>query len=340
VNHTPSPDPTEVVRRFLIEHSLLAPVDALTCTSLAGGVSSDIWRVDTPGGALCVKRALPTLRVAARWEAPVSRNAHEWAWLNFAFACQPQAVPRPFAHDPQAGLFAMAYLPPADYPVWKQQLLEGHTEPTTAQQIGAIVAALHNASAGREAVARQFDTLDTFNALRLDPYLLATAERHPGVARELRDLADRTGRMRVALVHGDVSPKNILVGPQGPVILDAECAWYGDPAFDIAFCLTHLLLKGVVRPDRRDVFLRDFEALANSYLNQIRFERPETLDARAAQLLSALLLARIDGKSPVEYLLGQPERQQRVRDIVLPLIATRVGGVLDVAHEWRRQMAI
>jgi tRNA A-37 threonylcarbamoyl transferase component Bud32 len=339
VKDTTSPEPTEILRRFLIEHSLLAPTDALTCTSLAGGVSSDIWRVDTPGGALCVKRALPTLRVAARWEAPVSRNANEWAWLNFAFAHEPQAVPRPLAHDPQAGLFAMAYLPSANYPVWKQHLLDGQADRRTAQQVGGIVSALHNASAGREDIARQFDTLDTFKALRLDPYLLATAECHPEVARELRDLADCTGRMRVALVHGDVSPKNILVGPRGPVILDAECAWYGDPAFDIAFCLTHLLLKGVVRPDRMDIYLRDFQALSSSYLNQIRFERPAALDARAAQLLPALLLARIDGKSPVEYLLGQPERQQRVRDIALPLIANSVDSVLDIAHEWRRRMA-
>ena len=100
-------------------------------------------------------------------------------------------------------------------------------------------------------------------------------------------------------MHGDVSPKNILVGPEGPVFLDAECAWYGDPAFDLAFCLNHLLLKCVWVPAAKEKLLQCFSALSSSYLQ--RFS-PENLEKRTASLLPALLLARVDGKSPVEYL--------------------------------------
>jgi aminoglycoside phosphotransferase (APT) family kinase protein len=275
--------------------------------------------------------------VSALWKAPVGRNANEWAWLRFAFAHKPQAVPQPLAHDPEAGLFAMSYLPPEQYPVWKQMLLDGRTDPRTADEIGGVIAALHNASAGNPEVARQFDTLDAFTALRLDPYLLATALRHPNLASQLHDLAGRTGRIKAALVHGDVSPKNILVGPEGPVILDAECAWYGDPAFDLAFCLTHLLLKSALHPHRTDAYLRIFEALATSYLSQIDFEPRAALDSRAASLLPALLLARIDGKSPVEYLLGEAEIQQWVREFAAPLLTDGPASVSDVAEQWRRQ---
>ena len=102
-------------------------------------------------------------------------------------------------------------------------------------------------------------------------------------------------------MHGDFSPKNILIGPEGPVILDAECAWYGDPAFDLAFVLTHLLLKGIWRPPQRMRYLECFRALVEAYSDYVVWEAPDAVDARTAALLPGLLLGRIDGKSPAEY---------------------------------------
>jgi aminoglycoside phosphotransferase (APT) family kinase protein len=110
------------------------------------------------------------------------------------------------------------------------------------------------------------------------------------------------------LVHGDFSPKNLLIGPAGPVILDAECAWYGDPAFDLAFVLNHLLLKGVWRPQWRARYVTAFAALADAYLGHVRWEPRDAVEARTAALLPGLMLARIDGKSPVEYLTTEREK--------------------------------
>ena len=107
---------------------------------------------------------------------------------------------------------------------------------------------IHSHSARRPELAAEFDTDTIFFDIRLEPYLLATARRHPDLASRLEHLVDVTRSHRVALVHGDVSPKNILIGANGPVFLDAECAWWGDPAFDIAFCLNHLLLKCLWTP--------------------------------------------------------------------------------------------
>jgi len=319
---------------FLHRHGLATAGEAAQWTALAGGVSSDIWRVDLPGRSLCVKRALPKLKVAADWQAPVSRNAFEWAWLSFAADRVPQAVPRPLAHDAASGLFAMSYLAPAQHPVWKRQLLDGLVDAGVAAQVGVVLATLHNASAHRADLAQAFDSLDNFHALRLEPYLLATAERHPDLAAPLRALVRRTAGTRLALVHGDVSPKNILVGPHGPVLLDAECAWYGDPAFDIAFCLNHLLLKCLVRPDRVAALLTSFAAFVEAYFGHADFEARDALESRAASLLPGLLLARVDGKSPVEYLQGQAALQQEVRDFARPLIdraPDRLGeGVADL----------
>lgn len=323
---------------FLLAHGLAASGEVARWFPLPGGISSDIWRVDLPGRSLCVKRALPKLKVGDDWEAPVSRNAYEWAWLCFAAEHQPQAVPLPLAHDPATGLLVMNFLEPDTHPVWKQMLLQGVVAPSVAAQVGSVLGQLHGASAGRADLARTFDTLANFHALRLEPYLLAPARRHPDIARRLQELALRTGSTRLALVHGDVSPKNILVAAHGPVFLDAECAWYGDPAFDVAFCLNHLLLKCVVQPLRVDALLDSFAAFVAAYFDVARFESRDPLEARAACLLPALLLARVDGKSPVEYLVGRPLQQELVRRVARALIANPPARLAAVAEAWRLAM--
>jgi Ser/Thr protein kinase RdoA (MazF antagonist) len=325
--------------RFLREHGLVGADGSARFTPLAGGVSSDIWRVDLPDGrTICIKRALSKLKVAADWYAPVSRNAYEWAWIEFAARHAPDAAPRPLARDAEAGLFAMEYLAPEQHPVWKRQLLDGQVEPATAAAVGRVLAVLHLASSRDVAVERAFDSGANFHALRLEPYLLATARVHPALAPALEALVDRTAGTQLALVHGDVSPKNILVGPRGPVFLDAECAWYGDPAFDIAFCLNHLLLKCLVRPDRRQPLQRSFEAFVDAYFPLARFEPRPGLESRAASLLPGLLLARVDGKSPVEYMTDERQREL-VRKVAAPMILRPPALLAEVLGRWHAALA-
>ncbi len=322
---------------FLTGTGLVAANLGRQWTPLTGGISSDIWRVDlSDGRSLCVKRALPQLKVAVDWQAPVSRSAYEWAWLRFAAGVVSHAVPAPLACDERAGLLAMEFLPPHNHPVWKQQLLEGRVEPATAAAVGDTVGALHAASAHRADLARAFDTGASFHAIRLEPYLLATARHHPALAPELEALVKHTAATRIALVHGDVSPKNILVGPKGPVILDAECAWYGDPAFDVAFCLNHLLLKCLPRPREAAALRRAFDAFVAAYFARAAFESRAALEARAARLLPALLLARVDGKSPVEYVREEADRA-RVRAVAVPLIRSAPARLAEAANAWHVQ---
>ena len=326
---TPAPELTA----FLLAQGLATADEPARWRPLTGGVSSDIWRVDLPGRTLCLKRALPKLKVAADWYAPIGRNAFEWQWLQFAARHVPQAVPAPLAHDARAGLFAMAFLEPDQHPLWKTQLLAGQVDDAVAASVAHIVVTLHNASAGDAAVARAFDTRDNFYALRLEPYLVATGVQHPDLAERLNALVERTGAAQIALVHGDVSPKNILVGPNSPILLDAECAWYGDPAFDVAFCLNHLLLKCLVHPALHPQYLQAFEAFASTYLGAVRWEPAAAIEARAAALLPALLLARVDGKSPVEYLQDEP-RRALVRRVARPLIQQPVPTLAEVEQAW------
>ncbi len=284
----------------------LSSATSLSGEPLAGGVSSDIWRVDLASGPVCVKRALPVLKVKAHWEAPIVRNQYEARWMQFAAEVVPGSVAECLASDPDRGMLLMPYLPSAEYPLWKEMLRDGTIRDEDAAGVGNMLGAIHARSAARPELAAQFDSATIFHAIRLDPYLGEAARKNPDDAMVLEHLIQTTANTRLALVHGDVSPKNILIGPGGPVLLDAECAWWGDPVFDLAFCLNHLLLKRAWRPQWTNRYHGAFSALLDSYRNSVLqwglWEPWEDLEARCARLLPALLLARIDGKSPVEYL--------------------------------------
>ncbi len=330
----PVPEPiADALRRA----GLLAPGEAALGEALAGGVSSDIWRVDLSSGGVCVKRALPRLRVAARWEAPVERNAFEVAWLEVAARIDPACVPRVRGHDVAAGLFIMDHLDPAHYRLWKADLRDGRADVDVAAAVGARLVRIHAATAHDASIAQRFPTDALFHALRLAPYLEAAAERHPDAAAALHALVHVTANTREALVHGDVSPKNILIGPAGPVFLDAECAWYGDPAFDLAFCLNHLLLKGLWAPAAQAALTRCFEALCAAYSGGVMWCEWPVLEARAARLLPGLLLARVDGKSPVEYIVDEVQKNT-VRRAALALLAAPRPQLAGVLAHWNQEL--
>ena len=299
--------------RALVRMSIVSADQPIKLQPLAGGVSSDIYRAELPWGVVCVKRALPKLKVAADWQVPVERNRYEVEWLRVASAIVPGAVPGLLGEDRDAGAFAMAWLAPERYPVWKSLLTQGQGTAATAAAVGDVFGRIHAGTADRAEIAARFPSDALFHALRLDPYLATAARAHPDLAAPLHALIDTTASTRRALVHGDASPKNILIGPDGPVVLDAECAWYGDPAFDLAFLLNHLVLKWAWQPARHDDYRAMIGALVDAYRVHAGWEPWEALEARTAALLPGLMLARIDGKSPVEYLVGHAG-SGRVRD--------------------------
>jgi len=305
-------------------------------TPLAGGVSSDVYRVDLPHRVVCVKRALAKLKVAADWRAPVERNRYEAAWMREAALACPGCVPEVLAESREHGAFAMTWFPPDAFPVWKGLLRDGCIEATVAFRIGEVLGTIHRATADRRDLAARFATDDLFYAIRLEPYLVATASMHPDLQAALHDLVRTTARTRRVLVHGDFSPKNLLIGAAGPIILDAECAWFGDPAFDLAFVLKHLVLKTAWKPQWRERYLDAYAALMRAYAAHVNWEPWIDLDARTARLLPALVLARVDGKSPVEYL---DERQRgAVRHFARSLLIDRPADLAAIATRvphWR-----
>jgi len=334
-------DPRQELKIALERMELLRPGDRFSAETLPGGVSSDILRIVVSGRtsevSFCFKRALAKLKVAADWRAPVERNHAEVEWLRLANTLAPRSAPRILGEDAQAGAFAMEYLDPAAHPVWKNELRDGSIRIETATAVARVIAAIHAGTANRAEVARRFANDYVFHQIRLEPYLLATAESHPDCAARLHELAETTARTKLALVHGDLSPKNILVAAHGPILLDAECAWYGDPAFDLAFCLNHMLLKCLWRPQWREQYLACYDALASTYLARVDWESRAAIEARVAQLLPALFLGRVDGKSPAEYLTDEDDRE-RVRRVALAFLLRPAERLASIRDAWNSEL--
>jgi fructosamine-3-kinase len=328
--------PTELFAA-LCRMGLLASGAIARGERLTGGVSSDIWRIDLPSGPVCVKRALAKLRVAADWQAPVDRNRYEARWMRHADAAVPGAAPRLLGVDESSGTLAMQFLPADRYALWKTQLHDGDADAAFAALVAESLVGIHTATAADPTVASMFPTDAIFYDIRLEPYLVATARAHSDLAQQLHALVATTLANKRALAHGDVSPKNILRGPDGPVFLDAECAWWGDPAFDLAFCLNHLLLKCLWTPSATAGFLACFDAMATAYIARVNWEGPSALEARAAHLLPGLFLARVDGKSPVEYITTEQDKN-RVRRVARTLLTNPVEALGDVRQAWTKEL--
>ena len=300
---------------------------------LTGGVSSEIYLVEDGDDRFVVKRALAKLKVAAEWFADVGRNAHEREFIRYVSRFLPTAVPALRESPEGRDYFAMEFLGDG-FQNWKQLLLKGEASVEHAAQAGELIAVIHRQSAGDEEAKCLFDTTANFIQLRIEPYLLATGVKHPDLQPLFEAEAARLAATRECLVHGDFSPKNILVNGGRMVLLDCEVAWYGDPAFDLAFLLNHFFLKALLHAPQEPGFRSMISAFWTAY--QTTRRTPE-LGARVAHLLLMLMLARVDGKSPVEYL--DAPRQELVRDFVRTQLQAAHRSVSDLADAWFHRLS-
>jgi 5-methylthioribose kinase len=264
-------------------------------------VSGDVVLVREAGRPLVVlKRAHARLRVRAEWHIDVDRTINEGRCLRYLGSFLPEgSVPAVRFIDEQERVLAMDVIPEGGAN-WKQQLLEGRVDPVAARRVGTLLAAVHRHSAADSGVRDCFDNPHLLRQGRTDPYHRSAAAANPELARVIEEEAERVEGTHLALVLGDVSPKNIAVFGDHVVFFDVEIAHWGDPAFDVAFCLTHLLLKALVHERHRDELLVAADVLWHSYVGAV--PQWDALEQHVVAELGCLLLARVDGKSPVEYI--------------------------------------
>lgn len=318
---------------FLTDNEVFQQGSLLTVEPLSGGVSSDICMVSDGRRTVVVKTPLASLKVAGTWTAPLARSGAEADWLEVAARLVPGICPLVLAHDTNEYMLALTYLDPMTHRLWKNELLEGSIDIETAAQVGSRIGTLHRLSAAEPWLAARFANEDLFWALRLDPYFGGVIENHPDLRDTINALIATTLTKAAVLGHGDVSPKNILIGPGGPVFLDAETACWSDPAFDVAFCINHLLLKCLLPTPSSTLLLRAAHTLHTEYLHQVDWEPASEIQRRVARLLPALMLARVDGRSPVEY-LTEPARGA-VRDFARQWILDPASTLGELTRAWK-----
>jgi 5-methylthioribose kinase len=307
--------------------------DAPRITELGGGVSNTVLLVETGQRRFVMKQALGKLRVEADWFSDRDRAFRESAamrWL--APHLPPGSVPEVLFEDRENCLFAMSAAP-HQAETWKAMLMRGEANAAVAEAIARVLAAMVSASWCDGEAEHLFGDQTVFDQLRLDPYYRTTASRHPDLRPQFDRLLRESSSRRVSLVHGDWSPKNFLVSSAGVMAIDFEVTHFGDPSFDSAFLLNHLLLKSFYRPEWSAQFAslagRFWEVYRAALLPGCDWIEPATLTH-----LGCLLLARIDGKSPAEY-ITEPARQEKVRQFARRLIVsppTHVTDVFEQAH--------
>jgi aminoglycoside phosphotransferase (APT) family kinase protein len=162
---------------------------------------------------------------------------------------------------------------------------------------------------------------------------LTTGRRHPDLERLFQAEADRIQRTSLALVHGDWSAKNLLVAGDRVIVLDWEAAWFGDPAFDSAFFLNLVYLKSLYNRNRLPDFLELMQIFRREYGKQV-YPLDADLERRILRLTLMLLLARIDGKSPAEYITAENDKEL-VRAFVRDALLAGIGDWAEADGRWK-----
>ena len=305
-----------------------------TARLLGGGVSNVVALVEDGAQRIVLKQSLPRLRVRDRWLADRGRIGREWAVMQALAAKLPRGrLPQLLFRDEGRFLYAMRAAPHGCVD-WKTELLAGKCVPATARQAGATLGLMIRSTWEDRALRDRFSDRTAFDQLRTDPYYRTVAMRHPRLAGLVEDWIATSARRQVAMVHGDWSPKNLLVSAGGLVCIDFECAHFGDPSYDAGFLLNHLILKAFRRPELSASYLSLARVAMGWTLGMLPADVLEWFEASALRHLGFLMLARVDGKSPAEYLRTDAKRDA-VRRFALELIRDPPSSVGEACRRAR-----
>jgi tRNA A-37 threonylcarbamoyl transferase component Bud32 len=330
---------TANAEEYLRSRSILAPSERVRIRELGGGVSNAVYHIaGTNGDDFVLKQARDRLNVADPWFCGVERI---WREIDVLRICErviltspldsplSVEVPHLLFEDRANYLYAMSAAP-ADHVVWKSELLAGVSRDDIARSCGTLLGALHARTWHDKAIADQLDDRQFFEELRIDPYYRQVARVHSDLAPAIDGLIDSVWGERHCLVHGDFSPKNILICGDRLMLIDFEVGHYGDPAFDLGFFLSHLVLKAAYHAPCDEPYLDIVGAFWLGYRAEIaKVVGPTDLDAlvrRGILNLAGCALARLDGKSRIEY-LDDAGRREAIRKLARTIFA-------EQPHDW------
>jgi 5-methylthioribose kinase len=289
-----------------------------TVEVLTGGVSCTVLAIDSADTSIVVKQALPELKTKAKWVADQRRAIVEANAMRVYHEITPDSVPQLIDCDPDEFTLTMSRLP-STCTNWKIDMLEGRIHTEMGRELGLILAKWHNAASISDEIKAEFMEDSLFEQLRVSPFYRAVAAVNPNLSAVINQLIAEITQVKITLVHGDFSPKNILATTENrPIVLDFEVAHIGNPVFDLAFLLAHLFCKTVRTTDKgeRDLLI----STATQFLE--KYQETSKIDVAVSlpQHIALIALARVEGVSPVNYL--DESAQQR-------LVAITKAALLD-----------
>jgi 5-methylthioribose kinase len=327
---------------YLRARGHLAPGESAVARELGGGVSNMVIRVErSAGDDLVLKQARGQLNVAEPWYCSVDRI---WREVDVLGICSKLIhdsrmdaplkvdVPRLLFADCENFLYAMSAAP-KDHVVWKNELLSGMARQDVARSCGTLLGTLHSKSWHDASLAEQLDDRQFFEDLRLDPYYRQICRLHEDLAPHIQRLIDSVYGERHCLVHGDFSPKNLLVRGDRLMLIDFEVGHYGDPGFDLGFFLSHLALKAYYHAPYDGPFFDLIDSFWSGYCAEMRAvvstAELDSVIQRGILNFAGCALARLDGKSKIDYLVD-PARRVAMRELCRTIFTSRPAQWADV----------
>jgi 5-methylthioribose kinase len=285
---------------YLGKMGLIPEGEAPRVEAVGDGNINWVRRVRTAAGSMVVKQARPALERFPEYRVSTERIVFEARFYETAAACDVDGVcPRVLAFDPQQRVLLLEDLGEAER--LDAALARGADVTGAAATLAAFLGRVHASTRDADLAARfANDEMRSLhgdhvfllpyrpNAFPISPRVAARAGEIQADA-ELVGLIDAAHARYLApgtaLVHGDVQAANVLLAGRGPVLLDAEIAHVGDPAFDLGQLLAHLLLPLAAR-GRADAALPALRAAWCAYR--------KAAGAGPAQLCHALRHAGIE----------------------------------------------
>jgi 5-methylthioribose kinase len=323
---------SENVGAYLAARGLAREGDAISVRELGGGVSNIVllleWR-DDPDRRWVLKQSLEKLRVQDDWRSERTRIYREAEAIEALRPALGESALPEIIHIDRENFVYLMTAAPTDARSWKGSLLAGDVDLRVAAQAATLLARMIKASRADNTLQVQFADRTVFDQLRIDPYYRTTARRHPDVRAALVQLVANSWNIQSALVHGDYSPKNMLVSGGQIFLIDFEVIHWGDPAFDTGFLLNHLFLKSF----HQSRFASQYFAAIREFWRILSSESPELVnrgfEALTIRHLGGLMLARIDGKSPAEYLREDAVKEQ-VRTVAKQVLREQPQELTEV----------
>ena len=296
---------------------------------LTGGVSSEVYHVKTIKNNYCIKRSLKRLLVKKKWIVNTNRIKFEYLWLKHCQNILKRNIPNTYEFNNKKKYIVMEYLKTSQYKTLKQLYFNKIININTIRSISKHLYKIHSNSSNYKTKKTFEGNYKNFYDLRLDPYFNEVGRVYPKYKGYIKKINESYIKHSNTLVHGDFSPKNILVGKNKIIYLDAECCNFGDPVFDLVFFTNHLLIKSIFFKDKSQEFIKLYISFYKEYLSNLSTKNFNSYIDRIIKMTPIMLLSRVDGKSPVEY-INKVKIKNIIRKKSFLLLDSKISSLNDI----------